>query len=84
LPRLEIEEVARVLSLVGDTASPINLSVPFKIAKEQLVASFERRYVDALLRWAISRAARKAGIDRINLHRILQRRGLRDAHPMKD
>jgi DNA-binding NtrC family response regulator len=56
-----------------------DLDVPFTTAKEQLVAEFEQRYLTSLLQWAggnISRAARRAGMDRMYLHRLLQKHGL--------
>jgi transcriptional regulator with GAF, ATPase, and Fis domain len=59
---------------------PIDVGVPFKIAKEQLIDDFERAYLQALLAWSggnMSRAARHAGIDRMYLHRLVQRHGLR-------
>lgn len=49
---------------------------PFKAAKERLVTDFERTYLEQLMAWAagnVSRAARKANIDRMHLHRLLQR-----------
>jgi len=58
----------------------IDLGVPLRVAKEQLVASFERRYLTALLAAAdgnVSRAARQAKVDRMHLYRLLQRYGLR-------
>ena len=69
----------------GPTSSPgsnrpIDLDVPFKIAKEGLIDDFERAYLTALVAWAggnMSRAARRAGIDRMYLHRLVQRHGLR-------
>lgn len=67
--------------------SPVDLGVPFRLAKETLVSSFERKYIKALLEWSggnVSRAARKAGMDRINLHRLLQRYGLRSSRSLKD
>jgi DNA-binding NtrC family response regulator len=59
-----------------------NLDVPFTAAKDEVVADFERRYLTALLRWAggnISRAARRAGMDRMYLHRLMQRHDMRSA-----
>ncbi len=53
--------------------------LPFKEAKERLVASFEKDYVAALLdrcEGNVSRAAREAGIDRVYLHRLLKKHGL--------
>ncbi len=61
-------------------ASAVDVEVPFKDAKEQVISAFERRYLTALLAWAsgnVSKAARKGNIDRMHLHRLLQRYGLR-------
>ncbi|HEU4406310.1 MAG TPA: sigma 54-interacting transcriptional regulator [Polyangiaceae bacterium] len=57
-----------------------DLEVPFRVAKEQLVDDFERAYLTALVAWSqgnISRAARKAGLDRMYLYRLMQKHGLR-------
>ncbi len=68
--------------LAGDgSADPDepNLDVPFKLAKDQHIESFELAYLSALMKWAdgnVSRAARRAKMDRMYLHRLLQRRGL--------
>ena len=54
--------------------------MPFKVAKEGLVDKFERAYLAALLEQAggnMSKAARTAGIDRMYLHRLVQKHGLR-------
>lgn len=69
------------------SAATINLDESFKDAKARLVEDFERRYLTALLQWAqgnISMAARKAGVDRMYLHRLVQRHGLRDGGSIKD
>jgi two-component system, NtrC family, response regulator AtoC len=61
-------------SLEGD--SP----VPFKLAKDAVVDTFERSYLSALLDSTagnISKAARKGGMDRMYLHRLIQKHGLR-------
>jgi DNA-binding NtrC family response regulator len=58
----------------------VDLSVPFKLARQRLVEEFEKRYVGALLaehEGNVSAAARSAGIDRITLHRVLARLGYR-------
>ena len=58
----------------------IDINTPFKIAKEGLIDEFERAYLQSLLTWAggnMSKAARHAGIDRMYLHRLVQRHGLR-------
>lgn len=57
-------------------ASTASIQEPFKLAKERLVSDFERAYLEQLMQWAggnVSRAARKAKIDRMHLHRLLQR-----------
>jgi DNA-binding NtrC family response regulator len=62
-------------------AAAVDLDVPFTVAKDDLVADFERRYLGALLEAArgnVSRAARKAGMDRMYLYRLLQTHGLRE------
>ncbi|OJY31484.1 MAG: hypothetical protein BGO98_15730 [Myxococcales bacterium 68-20] len=64
-------------------AGPINgidLSVPFRIAKDSVIDSFERSYLSQLLEAAggnMSKAARMAGMDRMYLHRLVQKHGLR-------
>jgi DNA-binding NtrC family response regulator len=57
-----------------------SIEEPFKVAKERLVAGFEKVYLTKLLAWAqgnVSRAARKAKLDRMYLCRLLQRYQLR-------
>ncbi|WP_437735751.1 sigma 54-interacting transcriptional regulator [Sorangium sp. So ce1335] len=59
-----------------------DIEMPFKEAKDAIIDRFERDYLAALLEWSngnVSRAARKAGLDRMYLHRLLQRHGLRRA-----
>ena len=66
----------------GASGAEPDLDVSFTAAKEELVADFERRYLTALLKWAggnVSRAARRAGMDRMYLHRLMQRHRLRGA-----
>ncbi|HMJ10423.1 MAG TPA: sigma 54-interacting transcriptional regulator [Polyangiaceae bacterium] len=59
-----------------------DLDQSFKVAKEQVIAEFEQRYLSALLQQAggnISRAARMAKMDRMYLYRLLQRYELRSS-----
>ena len=61
--------------------------LPFKEAKDQVIAEFERAYLSELLRWAggnVSKAARKAQLDRMHLHRLFQRYGLRSAGSLEE
>jgi DNA-binding NtrC family response regulator len=58
---------------------PIDVSVPFKVAKAALIGEFERRFIARLLAQHdgnISAAARAAGIDRMSIHKMLHRLGL--------
>ena len=53
-----------------------NNIVPFKDVKETLIASFERQYITMLLERTgqnISKASRKAGIDRRHFYRLLKK-----------
>jgi DNA-binding NtrC family response regulator len=48
----------------------------FKVAKEELISNFERAYLEQLMTWAggnVSRASRKAKLDRMYLTRLLHR-----------
>jgi transcriptional regulator with GAF, ATPase, and Fis domain len=57
-----------------------DISVPFKIAKDGAIDTFERGYLTALIEAAgnnMSKAARMAGMDRMYLHRLVQKHGLR-------
>ncbi|MCC7535945.1 MAG: sigma 54-dependent Fis family transcriptional regulator [Deltaproteobacteria bacterium] len=72
-------------NVVAKGASPsapsldIDLSVPFRDAKQRLVDEFDRRYITALLdahRGNVSAAARAAGIDRMSIYKAIQRLGL--------
>ena len=52
-----------------------------------MIVDFERAYLTALLAWSdgnVSRAARKASLDRMYLHRLLQRYGLRRSSPLAE
>jgi len=60
----------------------VDLEQSFRDGKEIVIEEYERRYLRALLEWAsgnISRAARKARIDRMSLYRLMQRHGVKQA-----
>jgi len=60
-------------------AVSIDPTLPFKQAKSRMVAEFERRYLSQLMQeheGNVSRAARSAGLDRMTVHKMLNRRGL--------
>jgi two-component system response regulator GlrR len=62
----------------------IDVTLPLRVARENWVAMFERRYLEALLlrnNNNVSAAARAAGVDRIHLYRLLWKHGLRAHTP---
>jgi transcriptional regulator with GAF, ATPase, and Fis domain len=70
-----------------EQAAAVDIELPFKDAKEKVIGAFERAYLSALLSWAdgnVSRAARKANLDRMYLHRLLQRHGLRRSGTLEE
>jgi DNA-binding NtrC family response regulator len=63
-----------------NASSDVDLRLPFKLAKDAVVDAFERSYLTALLDGAggnVSKAARNGGMDRMYLHRLIQKHGLR-------
>jgi DNA-binding NtrC family response regulator len=63
----------------GQYREAVDPSVPFKDAKGRLVDAWERDYVAALLDACggnVSLAARRAGMDRAYLHRLLKKHGV--------
>jgi DNA-binding NtrC family response regulator len=72
--------IRRTAGMPAGSTSPHDISVPFKIAKDGAIDTFERGYLAALLEAAgnnMSKAARMAGMDRMYLHRLVQKHGLR-------
>jgi two-component system, NtrC family, response regulator GlrR len=62
----------------------VNIGQPLREAREAWVSSFERRYLEELLRQhenRVSAAARAAGVDRIYFYRLLWKHGLRTREP---
>jgi DNA-binding NtrC family response regulator len=64
----------------GEIASgTLDLTQPFRQAKEAVIATFERAYLGAILERAggnVSKAAREARMDRMYLHQLAHRYGL--------
>lgn len=63
-----------------DREAALGIDLPLKVAREQCLSRFERRYLEAvLLRHDnnVSAAARAAGVDRIHFYRLLWKHGLR-------
>ncbi len=66
----------------GGAADALGIDLPFKEAKAKVVDSFERGYIDALLKrhaGNLSAAARAADIDRKHLRELLRKHGLRES-----
>jgi DNA-binding NtrC family response regulator len=64
----------------AESSSPVvDMTAPFKEAKDRLVLAWEREYVTALLvrcHGNVSLAARTGGLDRVYLHRLMKKHGL--------
>ncbi len=78
VPTAEYSGEERGIEVVVDT------KIPFKVLKQELVSEFERRYITKLLDehgHNISSAARAAGIDRMSIHKMLNRLGLGASKP---
>ena len=57
----------------------IGMDAPYHVARDRMVAEFERRYLTALVNRAavnMSKAARMAGVDRTTLYRLMEKHGL--------
>jgi transcriptional regulator with AAA-type ATPase domain len=75
-----LEEPTLALQREPSTAVDVDITVPFKLAKDAVVDAFERHYLSALLDAAdgnVSRAARNGALDRMYLHRLIQKHDLR-------
>jgi DNA-binding NtrC family response regulator len=87
----ELRNFIEQMVAIGDTELPDaqvpppselapNFGLPFKQAKQQLVARFERLFLAKLLADSdgnISAAARKTGLDRMHLFKLLRQHGMR-------
>jgi transcriptional regulator with GAF, ATPase, and Fis domain len=65
----------------GGVSATIDVNIPYKVAKESLIDGFERAYVRAVIAACggnMTKAARMAGIDRMYLHRLVQKHGSRE------
>ena len=66
----------------GRPSGAINVDIPFKEAKAQIVESFEREYIRTVLKrhnGNLSAAARAAEVDRKHLRELLRKHGLRES-----
>jgi DNA-binding NtrC family response regulator len=80
--RLEIDEALEERPVRGADSGVVNVDLPFKDAKAQIIDAFEREYIGALLKrhgGNLSAAARAAEIDRKHLRELLRKHGLRES-----
>lgn len=64
----------------GGSGGAVDTTLPYREARKQWLARFERLYLDALLLEHgdnVRAAAQTAGVDRVHLYRLLSRAGLR-------
>jgi transcriptional regulator with PAS, ATPase and Fis domain len=69
-----------------ETSDGIDISQPLRLAREQCISNFERKYLEALLEQHnnnVTAAARAAEVDRIHFYRLLWKHGLRECKPEK-
>ena len=68
------------ISVSSSDELPVDIRLEWTDARQRAIEHFERRYLVALLASEgdnVSQAARRAGVDRVYLHRLLRRHGLR-------
>jgi DNA-binding NtrC family response regulator len=82
--RNEVERAALGLAAAsaaaGPTSRPADTAAPFRTEKARVVAAFERDYLGRLLESCegnVTEAARRSGLDRVHLHRLLAKYGLK-------
>jgi DNA-binding NtrC family response regulator len=84
-PSITVTPSQTATSADASMTVPVDVGIPFKLAKQNVISEFERRYISRLLAQHdgnISAAARAAGIDRMSIHKMLHRLGL--ANPGRD
>jgi two-component system, NtrC family, response regulator GlrR len=78
---MALREQTPIIEDGAETETPtVNAQMPLKLARETWTRTFERRYVEELLRAHqnnVSAAARAAGVDRPYFYRLLWRHGFR-------
>jgi len=80
--RLEIDEMFDERPGTSPAAAEVNIDLPFKEAKSQIIESFEREYIAALLKrhnGNLSAASRSAEVDRKHFRELLRKHGLRES-----
>jgi len=78
---LALHEQTPLTPAAAEEGTPtVDVTLPIKVARDSWTRSFERRYLEEILRRHddnVTAAARAAGIDRIYFYRLLWRHGLR-------
>jgi DNA-binding NtrC family response regulator len=80
--KLEIDEAFDEKVAGGVTADTVNIELPFKEAKAQIIDNFEREYLRAQLKHHegnLSAAARSSEVDRKHFRELLRKHGLRES-----
>ena len=81
--RLELEEAFDAQGgATAAPAGPVNIDLPFKEAKAQVIDNFEREYIRELLKrhnGNLSAASRSAEVDRKHFRELLRKHGLRES-----
>jgi DNA-binding NtrC family response regulator len=73
------EDYAVARDLIDDELA-VDVTEPLRVVRERWLRHVERRYLEQLLvahANNVTAAARAAGVDRVHLHRLLGRAGLR-------
>ena len=69
----------RIREMEGCGSGALDLSLPFEDAKCRLIETFEKKYLENLMEFCggnVSLAARRAGVNRKTIHRLLKKHGL--------
>jgi DNA-binding NtrC family response regulator len=77
---LPLDQEVDLAAVSGNGSGTFPTSDAYHVAKEQVLATFEKNYVTRLVARAsgnMSRAARLASVDRTTLYRLLERHGFR-------
>jgi transcriptional regulator with GAF, ATPase, and Fis domain len=64
----------------GAAGLRVDVRVPLRVGKQQIIDEYERAYLTAMLvdcAGNVSEVARRAGMDRMSIHRLMQKLGLR-------
>jgi DNA-binding NtrC family response regulator len=87
--RAAVEQAVLGLTSPSDAPAslnaPLDLTRPLLVQRDAVASDFERRYVMAQLEAClgnVSETARRAGVDRMHLHRLLERHGLKRPAPL--